>query len=69
MMFHKPRRVLPKVLSFIGTTIAMVAFAGFLAVIIIEWMAGCGETYVDANGQRHQHECVFLTVHNEGEKQ
>ena len=47
----------------------MVAFAGFLAVAIIEWMAGCGETYVDANGQRHQYECVFLTVHNEGEKQ
>ena len=68
-MFHKPRRVLPKVLTIIGSTIAMVAFAGFLAVAIIEWMAGCGETYVDANGQRHQHECVFLTVHNEGEKQ
>jgi hypothetical protein len=69
MMFHKPRRVLPKVLTIIGSTIAMVAFAGFLAVAIIEWMAGCGETYVDANGQRHQYECVFLTVHNEGGKQ
>ncbi len=66
-MFHKPRRVLPKVLTFIGTTIAMVAFAGFLAIVIMEWMAGCGESYVDANGQRHQYECLFLTIHNEGE--
>ena len=67
-MFHRPRQVLPKVLSFIGVTIAMVAFAGFFAVLIIEWMAGCGETYVDAYGKRHQYECVFLTIHNEGVK-
>lgn len=66
-MFIKPRRMLPRVLSFIGSLIAMVAIGAFLAVIIIEWMAGCGETYVDANGKRHQYECVFLTLHNEGE--
>jgi hypothetical protein len=46
----------------------MIAVCGFLAVAIIEWMAGCGETYIDANGQRHPYECVFLTVHNEGVK-
>lgn len=47
--------------------IAMIAFGAFLAVIVVEWMAGCGETYVDAYGKRHQYECVFLTLHNEGE--
>jgi len=31
-----------------------------LAVLLVEWMAGCGETYVDANGVRHQYECVFI---------
>jgi hypothetical protein len=46
----------------------MIAFAGFLTVLIMEWMAGCGETYVDANGERHQYECLFLTIHNEGVK-
>ncbi len=65
-MFHKPRRVLPRVLSFIGSLMAAVIFAGFLVIAIMEWMAGCGETYVDANGVRHQHECLFLTIHNEG---
>ena len=30
------------------------------AVLLIEWMAGCGESYVDANGVRHQYECVFI---------
>lgn len=32
----------------------------FFAVLLIEWMAGCGESYVDANGVRHQYECVFI---------
>lgn len=57
-----------KVLSFIGSVMLMIAFAGFLTVLIMEWMAGCGETYVDANGERHQYECLFLTIHNEGVK-
>ena len=57
-----------KVLSFIGSAILMVVFAGFLTVLIMEWMAGCGESYIDANGERHQYECLFLTLHNEGVK-
>lgn len=57
-----------KVLSFIGSVIFMAVFAGFLTILIMEWMAGCGESYVDANGERHQYECLFLTIHNEGVK-
>lgn len=42
-------------------TVAGVAlFAIMGAVIMIEWFAGCGETYVDAYGKRHQYECVFI---------
>ena len=37
-----------------------VVFALAGAVILIEWLAGCGETYIDANGTRHAYECVFL---------
>jgi hypothetical protein len=40
----------------------MAAFAVLGAVFLIEWMAGCGETYIDAKGERHQHECVFLEL-------
>ena len=32
----------------------------FMAVMLIEWAVGCGESYTDANGVRHQHECVFI---------
>jgi hypothetical protein len=31
-----------------------------LGVFILEYAAGCGETYIDANGNRHAHECVFI---------
>jgi hypothetical protein len=37
-----------------------VAFALLGAVVFIEWFAGCGETYIDANGTRHAYECVFI---------
>jgi len=30
------------------------------AVALIEWVAGCGETYIDAKGERHEYACVFI---------
>lgn len=39
---------------------AVTLFALLFAVVLIEWFAGCGETYVDAYGVRHQYECVFI---------
>ena len=59
-------RVLKRIVEVVMGAITVVAVAGFLVVAIMEWMAGCGETYVDANGVRHMNECLFLTVHNEG---
>ncbi|MDV7391947.1 hypothetical protein RZS08_11355, partial [Arthrospira platensis SPKY1] len=41
-----------------------VVMLGFIAVVVIEWMAGCGESYVDANGVRHINECVFIPQRN-----
>lgn len=61
-MFIKPRRNLPKALTFIGAVILTVLMASFFAVLLIEWLAGCGETYIDAKGVTHQYECVFITT-------
>lgn len=47
-------------LRWLGIGIASVAFGVVFAVLIIEWFAGCGETYIDANGVRHAYECVFI---------
>ncbi len=49
-----------RALTLFATAIAMLFFGGLFALLIIEWMAGCGETYIDANGVRHQYECVFI---------
>lgn len=35
-------------------------FLGFIVLMVAEWAAGCGETYVDAKGVRHQNECLFI---------
>lgn len=36
------------------------AFILLVVVIFAEWMAGCGETYVDSKGKTHQNECLFI---------
>jgi hypothetical protein len=38
----------------------MLITAGLFALLMIEWAAGCGESYVDSKGQRHLYECVYL---------
>ena len=53
------KRLLAKLLE----ALLVLLFSAFFALLFIEWFAGCGETYIDANGVRHQYECVFLT-HN-----
>jgi hypothetical protein len=32
----------------------------FLGILFIEWFAGCGETYIAADGNRYPFECVFI---------
>ena len=46
--------------KFIVAALLTIAFAALMAVLLIEWMAGCGETYTDTNGVRHQNECVLI---------
>ena len=40
--------------------IAAIAIALLGAVILVEWAVGCGETYIDHQGVRHEHGCVFI---------
>lgn len=42
------------------SAIALVAMSFGLAVLVMEWMAGCGESYIDSKGVRHQNECLFI---------
>ena len=38
--------------------------AAILFVLLLEWAAGCGESFVDSKGVTHVNECVFI---NRGE--
>jgi hypothetical protein len=40
--------------------LAVIAFTGLMGIVLVEWAAGCGETYTDANGVEHKHECLIL---------
>lgn len=49
-----------RIAKWVATVATVITFALLLPVLLIEWMAGCGESYVDAKGVRHQHECLFI---------
>jgi hypothetical protein len=46
-----------KVLAFI---VVVLVFGVLMPIFLIDWMAGCGETYTDAAGKVHAYECVFI---------
>ena len=33
-----------------------------LALLLMEWMVGCGETYIDSKGVSHKYACLFLSL-------
>jgi hypothetical protein len=35
-------------------------FIAFMVLMVAEWAAGCGESYVDAKGKTHVGQCIFL---------
>lgn len=60
--FGKPIRepLWKRVTKWLATVAVMTACAVGFAVVVLEWMAGCGETYIDAKGERHEYECLFI---------
>lgn len=52
--------ILKRVARWVTTVAAVTAFAVLGAIVLLDWMAGCGETYIDAKGERHANECIFI---------
>ena len=49
-----------KFFQYVGEAL-VVLFAGVvLSIILLMWMEGCGETYIDAEGFTHLNECSFF---------
>ena len=42
------------------SVVLFILTAATLLLVILEWIGGCGETYVDAYGVRHQYECIII---------
>ena len=47
-------------MKILADVLVATVFGVILAVLFAEWAAGCGETYVDSKGIRHQNECLFV---------
>lgn len=41
---------------------ALCFFGVIGAFVLMEWLAGCGETYIDSKGARHVNECLFFSA-------
>ncbi len=49
-----------KLLSWLVNAVIAIIFGAGIAVLVLEWMAGCGEHYIDSKGRAIQHECLFI---------
>lgn len=59
------RRRPNSVLYFIGDFLMVIAMAlavGFLGIVLLEFLVGCGAMYTDSEGVRHMGECIWLNV-------
>ncbi len=54
------RRIFNALLNGLLTALAIVMLGTIMTLIAMEWAVGCGESYVDAKGVRHQNECLFV---------
>lgn len=54
------KQIIFEVLAVLATAVSVVAVSLFFVFVAIEWLSGCGETYVDSQGVRHEYECQFI---------
>jgi hypothetical protein len=40
--------------------LAFMAFMAFMAIVMVEWVSGCGQTYIDAQGVEHIAQCWII---------
>jgi hypothetical protein len=49
-----------RVARWLSYVISVTVIAVLGAAFLLEWMAGCGETYTDSKGVQHVNECIFI---------
>jgi hypothetical protein len=56
----KEDNMMKRLLLWIAQGLAGLVLIAFFCLMLIEWAAGCGESYVDAKGKTHINDCVFI---------
>lgn len=49
-----------KLKTFLLDTLIVFVFGLLFGVFMVEWVAGCGEYYIDSRGNVIPNECVFI---------
>jgi len=49
-----------KIKEMVLNFLVIFVFGLVFGVLLVEWMAGCGEYYIDSRGNVIPNECVFL---------
>jgi hypothetical protein len=58
--FYIGNNMLKKFGMFLLQGVVGLAFIVGGALFLVEYMAGCGETYTDSKGIVHNNECIFI---------
>ena len=53
--------------QFIIDTVIGMVFGILFTLLLLEWVSGCGESYVDSVGQRHFNECLTNNLEDNGD--
>ena len=57
---QRRHHALARVVEFIAGSLAMVLIAAMFTWVLINWVTGCGETWVTYAGDRIHGECVLM---------
>lgn len=49
-------------LTWLLNAVIAIVFGLGIAILTLEWMAGCGEYYIDSKGRVIQNECLFINL-------
>lgn len=52
--------IIARIVHHIITAIAVVLMGAFMAWVLVNWVTGCGETWITYTGERIEGECVLM---------
>ena len=60
---HRRRQradIIANIIKHVTTALAVVCVSAIFAWVLVNWVTGCGETFITYTGERIQGECVLM---------